>query len=848
MKTRSQLFTLFLLVVLSAQKSRAQSYGLGFYSHEVVQDQRTGLDLSPTETLCFNSNFEISFEIGFLPARKDYFGYILRLVKNDSQNIDLIYDKDAREKNHFKVIIGDRFSNIAFNIPPEQLFSHWNKIKLRFNFDKQLLELSYGHFSAQAPLKLDKSDCFKVLFGANEYLDFKTTDVPPMKISNVIVKVNEQQKFFWPLDDYKGNTAKEEVSGKSAAVVKPLWIKKMHYNWQLMKTMVVDGPVSVAFDSSRAAVRIIGIDSLISYSVKDNQISYSAYASGKQYLLRGNQSIVDNNGVLHNFYMDDQILSTYDPVTGRWTKNYDPKRNITDFWQYNKFYNPLDSSIYMIGGYGHFFYKNQVQRYHLPSGKWDTLKVGGDTLTPRYLAALGRSGNGAYILGGYGSTTGQQMLNPRNLYDLIYFDAKKKTFKKRYELKIKGEDFVFANSLIINEKEQKYYALVFPKHKFNSSLQLIAGSLTKPEFKLQGSPIPYLFHDIKAYADLFYIPESKRFIAVSLFWDDNNKTKVNIYSLYGPPLEQLEAEAANENPLFWIGAFILIVVASLGGGVLMYRASKKRKPEEVTLTTPGELPLVPVAPAADSHTITSNAIFLFGDMQVFDQSGADITRQFTPLIKELFLVILLYSVRLERGISSEKLKELLWFDKTEESARNNRSVNMAKLKGILEKLDTCSISKETGYWKMNADFSRLYMDFHAYTGMIKSKTMPGKEKLQELGKVISRGAFLPNVNYEWLDAFKSELSAEIIDAYLNYAGSVKLADEPEFLIELAGYVFHFDPVNEEAMTLKCRCLVHLGKHSQAKNTYENFCKEYKLLYNDAYGKRFNEVLNDNSIN
>src|SRR6218665_2680474 len=69
-----------------------QSYGLGFESYEVVQDKRTGLDLSPEGTFQFDGNFEVSFEIAFLPGKKTYFGYIVRLIENDKKNIDILYD------------------------------------------------------------------------------------------------------------------------------------------------------------------------------------------------------------------------------------------------------------------------------------------------------------------------------------------------------------------------------------------------------------------------------------------------------------------------------------------------------------------------------------------------------------------------------------------------------------------------------------------------------------------------------------------------------------------------------------------------------------------------------------
>ncbi len=243
-----------------------------------------------------------------------------------------------------------------------------------------------------------------------------------------------------------------------------------------------------------------------------------------------------------------------------------------------------------------------------------------------------------------------------------------------------------------------------------------------------------------------------------------------------------------------------------------------------------------------ADTLHKDVIFLFGDFQLFDHRGNDITKYFTPLIKELFLVILLYSLRWERGISSEKLKELLWFDKTVESARNNRSVNIAKLKTILDNMEHCEISKETGYWKANIDFSKITVDYHIYLSIIKDKRELNKQKIQELAEIIQRGSFLSNLEYEWLDSFKSEISNQVIDIYQHFANSIEISKDPEFLIEIANYIFYFDTVNEEAMMLKCKALVHLGKHSLAKGAFENFRKEYKIIYGEEFSKDFHAIL------
>jgi hypothetical protein len=62
----------------------------------------------------------------------------------------------------------------------------------------------------------------------------------------------------------------------------------------------------------------------------------------------------------------------------------------------------------------------------------------------RYLAALGTnvSGDTAYILGGYGSKTGDQTINPRFTYDLMAYSVKSATFKSIYHLKEPASSFV----------------------------------------------------------------------------------------------------------------------------------------------------------------------------------------------------------------------------------------------------------------------------------------------------------------------------------------------------------------------------------------------------------------------
>jgi hypothetical protein len=846
-------FSFLFIFTILAGDSYGQSYGLAFSSHEVFQDKRTSLDLSPDKTLCFKDDFDISFDLSFIPNHAVYFGYIIRIIEDDNRNIDLVYNAQA-DKKHFNIIVGDRLTNIAFDIDPDKLYNQWNHLSIKFDTGHDRIILYNGKATYMASgLHFKPNSCYKILFGINNYKQFQTTDVPPMKIRDIRITENNQLKYNWPLNELSGQVAHEIVAQNDGSVINPIWVTDMHRDWQPVQNISVNGIASIAFDAQKEEVYVIGSDSLYTYSVGTAKWNDKAYAKDKLKLNQGNQSVYNPfDFSLYNFFPDQKFVSKYNFQNNEWNKKF-IAGPVTDYWHLNKFFSRSDTSLYFLGGYGHLVYKNKVQQYHLETGLWNAVKTKGDFFMPRYLAGLGATSRGdtAYILGGYGNSSGQQILNPQNIYDMMRFTVKDKTFKKLFELKVNGQDFAFANSLVIDERNKTYYGLIFPQHKYNSTLQLIKGSLTKPRYTLMGSTIPYSFHDTHSFADLYYCPLSKRFIAVTLLRTDNNQTRVQIYTLLAPPYGTKAVSVITGSTTKW---YVMGLLAAL---IILWVSIKNRKKAPLDrLAQPGgggEPVVIPTAnagavnlPVSDVRIFNQNvhlknAILLFGDLQVFDLEGVDITKYFTPLIKELFLVILLYSIRWGRGLSSEKLNEILWRDKSAKSARNNRSVNIAKLKSLLDKMGYCHLSKDTGYWKIDIDYHHIYVDYHNYLNIVKDKKDLDIEKIKYLSAITRRGNFLSNIEYEWLDVFKSEISNEVIDTYIHFAHSGSTHD-PEFMIELANFIFYFDPVNEEAMVIKCKALSGLGKHSLAKNTFENFIKEYKVIYGEEFKKDFHSVL------
>ncbi|WP_170117620.1 Kelch repeat-containing protein [Chitinophaga ginsengisoli] len=850
------------------------SYGLAFNGHEAVAEKRTAFEIATEKPLCFSGTIRLEFDLNFVSYNHIYFGYILRII-NDNQNIDLIYDQKT---SLFRVISGQHFFNISFSCDAWKLYNEWNRVSITMDLEKKQISLAVNNKSVGSSTFSFKGNCFKFLYGANDDERFHTRDIPPMRIKDIRIFQDEQLNCHWPLEEVADTLCYDDVRQEPAKVKNGVWLKPGHQYWKTIGSFQMNGNAVVAFDQRNEQLLLTGIDSIVTYDLRQQQHARTAKAAGQENILIGCQSIYDTlSNQLYNVYIDQKKVAVYSPEHPQWTTTF-PDTILTEFWHANKFISPVDTALYIVGGYGQLKYKNVVQRWQPRTGKWELLSAGGNFFPPRYLAGLGlnASGDTAFILGGYGSMTGDQMLDPRGYYDLFAFDVRSRTFRKRFSLDSVYGSFTFANSLIIDAKRRQYYGLVFSKDSFNSRLQLIQGSLDRPVYKLTATTIPYSFYDVQSFADLYYAPGVGKLIAVTLLYDDQElrqrKTNVNVYTIDFPPLDlgPVEEKTSGSKELLskWLIFILLFFVLAIGA--LWWRFRKvvlqkgretdvANKVEKVEGESEAELPQTVTAPLAEapySEELTTpenepsevpealrSCIRLFGPFQAFNSEGEELTGLFTPLMKELLLLILIYTVRTGQGITADELNEILWNGKSAKDAKNNRSVNLAKLKSILEKIGNCMVNKKSVYWQFQYTEDNFYLDYERFVSLTRRKAAIDRPFIAELLKVVETGAFLAKTEYDWLDDIKAEVSNAVIDLSLGYLNEdTQVGEDPEFVIRVTNAVFLFDRLNEEALEYKCKSLIQLKRYSLANNTYEKFVKDYRDIYGDEFYKSFNDVI------
>jgi len=830
-----------ILLLYSNEVAVSQISGLGFYSYSNTKDLRTGLNLTPVNKFLVKDEFELSFSLILRPGERMYFGYVYRFISGNT-NIDLILNYDDIDNTYFTLVQNQKLL-IKLKTDFRNLCSEWNTF--RFLFDTKNGKISFSLSDSLVTaygLALKSSEKGKLYFGLCDYENFKTTDVPAMNIRDIKLIQNNNIVHSWPLDELSGNSARDIAGKGDASVYQPLWLKSEHYNWKEIFTRESDGYTQVAFDKIREDIIITGQKEVLRFSVKTNAPTSYIPKNTNSNLLAHRQSVYDpQSDLLYSLDIDKKSVSVFDFRSLTWYKDIEKGLPESDFEHYNKYFSPAEQSIYFFGGYGYYKYKNLVQKFDINSGIMEILKPTGDIFNPRYLGALGEMNDTIYILGGFGSTSGEQILNPQCFYDLMIYSLKNQSFTKKFEISPYPNDFVFANSMIINSSDRSYYVLAFPVFKYDSYLQLIKGSLDKPEYSLLGDQIPYQFLDIVSFSDLYYCSQNRKLIAVTL-QNKEGKSQLKIYSLGFPPDTQTVVNKSinsNNNLLKYGGVILIVFIIILSIHLYITRRNKN----QITAVNQGDDSLISESLIAVSKGVFCTINF-FGDFQIINSSGLDITRKFTPLLKELFLLIWFNSIKNDTGISNEKISEILWHGFSERSANNNRAVNITKLRAILTRELWCDLSyKETGYWRIDYKNKNIINDYYDFIRITSSKTDLSKPDMLKLLEFGHRGSLLSNLKYKWLDEFKETVSSEMIGSLIKYERILVIKDQPEHVIQVADVIFNFDNVNEEAMENKCKALIVLGRHTVAKEVYDHFIREYKALFNIDYPKSFTTVAN-----
>lgn len=853
------LLSVLLCMVGKVDASSLYDYGLSLKSHSVPGIERTTLYLDDNQPFSIKNDFIISFQM-YVRANEHDFGTILHLHTNTNQFIRFSFV--AGEERHFPALVLNE-GIININSPIER--EKWLDVSLHLRLKDNVIEIDYDNkkISAMAPLQGVKS--VTALFGQmKEYL----SDVAPIDLRNVTITQDGKQIREWKLWKHNDTVCYDEIEGAVARAIHPIWLIDNHIEWKLVHQAKIPGKLDVAFNAREALfylVRSQSIDVLDENGTLQKEI---AIRGGYPAVEFPNHLLYDTlSNKLVSYYPKKGITSRFSFDTERWSNEI---RNTEEASNYNhaRTFNPADSSFYFFGGYGFYQYRNDLYRMKYSTNQIEQVEYE-RPLYPRYSAAMAIVGDELYIFGGRGNKYGKQELSSHYYWGLCAINLKNKQSRIVWQKNQPQEEgTIMASTMYFEPSDSSFYAVSTNKGGVLWKISMkdsVYSEVSKPIY----NESTYQDSDFSLYTSPSH---GKLFLVLDKILS-NHTHELAIYSINMPLVNEVEIRQStagesinNRWYLYTIGLLLLLVLA----GFVLYRFKYNSKNKKAPATKKGTEKNVATTGKAqglsdvtesktipkkewmqESETIFTEtvnyydrsraSISLLGCFNVRDKDGNDITSNFTPRLKHLLILLILYTEKNAQGILASKTTEILWPDKEETAARNNRNVNLRKLRVLLESIGDMEVMIENNFLRIKWG-TGVFCDYHTLITCTKQfEQEKSEELLNRILEILLYGPLLPNTILDWLDDFKDDYSSYSIDLLKNLLDIEISRNHQDMIIRLADIMFLHDPLNEEALAAKCSVLVTQGKKGIARNLYDRFCKEYHDSMGETYKVPFADL-------
>ena len=853
------LLSVLLCMVGKVDASSLYDYGLSLKSHSVPGIERTTLYLDDNQPFSIKNDFIISFQM-YVRANEHDFGTILHLHTNTNQFIRFSFV--AGEERHFPALVLNE-GIININSPIER--EKWLDVSLHLRLKDNVIEIDYDNkkISAMAPLQGVKS--VTALFGQmKEYL----SDVAPIDLRNVTITQDGKQIREWKLWKHNDTVCYDEIEGAVARAIHPVWLIDNHIEWKLVHQAKIPGKLDVAFNAREALfylVRSQSIDVLDENGTLQKEI---AIRGGYPAVEFPNHLLYDTlSNKLVSYYPKKGITSRFSFDTERWSNEI---RNTEEASNYNhaRTFNPADSSFYFFGGYGFYQYRNDLYRMKYSTNQIEQVEYE-RPLYPRYSAAMAIVGDELYIFGGRGNKYGKQELSSHYYWGLCAINLKNKQSRIVWQKNQPQEEgTIMASTMYFEPSDSSFYAVSTNKGGVLWKISMkdsVYSEVSKPIY----NESTYQDSDFSLYTSPSH---GKLFLVLDKILS-NHTHELAIYSINMPLVNEVDIRQStagesinNRWYLYAIGILLLLVLA----GFVLYRfkyngknkkAPATKKGTEKTVATTGKVQSQSDVPESktipkkewmqESETIFTEtvnyydrsraSISLLGCFNVRDKDGNDITSNFTPRLKHLLILLILYTEKNAQGILASKTTEILWPEKEETAARNNRNVNLRKLRVLLESIGDMEVMIENNFLRIKWG-TGVFCDYHTLITCTKQfEQEKSEELLNRILEILLYGPLLPNTILDWLDDFKDDYSSYSIDLLKNLLDIEISRNHQDMIIRLADIMFLHDPLNEEPLAAKCSVLVTQGKKGIARNLYDRFCKEYHDSMGETYKVPFADL-------
>ena len=513
---------------------------------------------------------------------------------------------------------------------------------------------------------------------------------------------------------------------------------------------------------------------------------------------------------------------------------------------HSSYLDTIRNKFYIFGGFGSRKYTNTLEVYDLDQKSWNTIKLKGDFVAPRFFSSMGAlNANELLLFGGTGNSSGDQSIGKIYYYDLYKINLKDSTVQKVRDFSYDGAQIVPVRNLLLSDDGAFFYTLCYPMQEASSHLQLYKFSLQNDSYEVLGNSIPMESKAILSNANLYYNKETKEFYCCTQEFNERGgeSSVTRFYSLSAPAIAEsaLFLYAVEEGLSLRAVIFVMVVVLILIVGITYYLKRKKEK-QPIPKVTPVRETFTQVE---NKKSPQANALYLFGEFTIIDKKGRDITHLFSSKIKQLFLLTFLNGLGNKEGITSNYIYGLLWPEKELSSAKNLKGVTINRLRKILDDLEGIELVYTNSRYSIQLS-EAFYCDYQQYLEQMNKirQSDASQEVSQSLIGILSRGKFLKSIDDSMFDSFKSEQEYELHEMLTIELNNLYMKAAYEQVAQLAEIWLRVDSLNDTALWYMLNACHKLKKEDQAMKKYYLYIAEYNKSMGNNYSYSYSDIIHN----
>lgn len=821
------LISLVLLCVSVVAEADCFDYGLQINTSSSIENEATGLALDAGEPLSLRGEpFTLSFGLINNPDRP--FGCILRMISQDGLNIDLMNTVDSDNNYRSQLVAGQK----AVILPCAMVWNEWISVSICINPNTGDVSVDYNGTSQVLSGGGKGIKSLRISFGNCLYDGFQVNSVASVGIRDIIIKSGEDTVRKWPIVRHTDDVTYDCVACSPAFAVNPYWLSDNNITFKPVFQTEFPHYADVAFDGKGLFYMTRPDGGMILYDVLGEEESFLPSKDGRLSSNFPNQLKWCNDSTLLSYCIAQNLYGMYDFQEERWTNVTAPNPEIV-YWNVSSSWDQERRCLYSFGGYGFYHFSN-ILRVYSPYEPTLNASVTLDRIAPRFFASTVVHGDYLYIFGGEGSMTGHQGIVEDYFYDL--YKVNLRTFEETLLWSLAESPigkFIPGENLVYDSDENCFYTTAITEKDFS----LVKIGVTEPLIEQMSLPSGQRVDVPVSYTNLFVNDDFNELYAVFIQASAEQTTKVDIMSM-PLPLCSVDSIVLDEEPLetgskfpLWIlvGLPVLFIVAA-ASILLQYFRRKSHRAKFIDNFSMLDI-------QKEYYDFSRNSICFFGGFCVRNRDGEDISSQFSPTLRKLLVVLVLYTVKYKQGILGEKLNSLIWGYKPEGTASNNRNVYISRLRAVLDGLDGVVVNTKNKF--LSISFSEeIICDYVEVLRLCDSAV--SLEDVNRLCSLFFRGEMLPNMDEEWLKGFKDECSS----LAMSFLGrQLDRPDIPENIrLQVADTLVLYDKLDEAALKVRCNLYRSQGNLGLAKETYDSFCQDYKSTMGEDYKKSFKDII------